>query len=663
MMTSSAATRSRSLSMFSLAAAILLALTCAPRGPATKRVERDGVAAWVVAADAIPTQGPLARAQAGDIALSDNDIIIVVSQASAGGRLIDVGRAADEGYDYLGGLVPIYDGRFEGAYTIESVDIADSPDTHLPSIVARGADIEEPRLTVSTRYEILATSHTVLVTTRIVNETTRPLACTVGDRIMWGADNVFVPGHGNIWRPSNAVTTSTWLCSWQDSFTLGITTGGGIIEAEYSRNETDLAYRTAELKPGSDLTYQRYFVVGDRQMSSVCEFASRLRGAALGWLEGEVRETGTNNPVADCRVEVLEGPATQIRAVPYQLTWLYTDETGRFRIALPVGRYFAWTRPAIGRDAPVMGISYDVSAGSMTTIKKPLQVSPMIMLNYEVRDKETGELLPSKIVFESYPGLRQVDFGPDWHGPGARNAFLSATGQGSINISLGRYRVYVSRGPEYSIYQEDIDIRPASQNQMRATLERVIRPEMIGFKEYTSMDLGVRTWASPDCRVSPRDRVTAAAAEGVECLVTGDVGVATDLTSAIEQCNLSKWVSAICGRRIQWFGAAARGEFLVFPTRPGQPKPSQMRRESNARSPSDLIRSIRAANRGSLVSACWPMDEVRGYLATHGFKTDSGELPPALTPAAMAFDLLEVLTWRTAAGPLNHQAYTRLVRD
>jgi hypothetical protein len=637
------------------------------RGAAVKPVERAGVKAWVVAPGAHPTQGPMARARAGDLALSDGDIIVVVSQAARGGHWVDVARTADKGYDYLGEIVPVYDKDHTSTYAIDAVEITGDGPEAPPAIQLRGHDPRRPRLEITTRLDIQPSSHAVVLTTHLRNGTSETLApLQLGDRIWWGADNVFLPYHGNLQRPSGIETSGTWLtwlCSWQDNFTLGVVAPEGSIWVRFGKQDATLVYREARLDPGGELTYRRYFPVRDKQIASVSEFAWRLRGHTMGRLEGRVEETINGKPVGDCRVEVVSELRGAAASKPTPLTWVYTDDNGRFRAALPVGRHYAWTEKVVGRRGPGVGINYDITTGTTTQIKQVLQVSPQVMLNYEVRDADTSGLLPCKITFVPYPDVPAVDFGPEWSGPGARDSYLSATGQGSFSISAGRYRAIVSRGPEYDAQVAELMVGFSTQNRLAVSLKRVIRPRDIGMDDCISMDLGVRTSASDDCRVSPRDRVTAAAAEGVECLVSGDVGAATDLSQAIKDAGLEKWVSAICGRRIEWRGAQASGEMLVFPTPPGPIAPTQLRSESEARSPDRLIQAIRRANPGSLLSVCRPLDGARGYLATQQFSIDLKRPLPALPRGAMGFNLFEILSSGERSPLTNHRMYARLLRE
>jgi len=640
----------------------------AKRG-AVGRVERGGVRAWVITPGAIPTQGPFAQAKPGDLALGDGDIIVVVSRQSRGGQWIDVAHTADKGYDYLRYVIPIYDQQEALPYDVTSAEIRNEAPAPRPAIEISGRDRKRPRLELRTRLELLPTSHAILLTTSWHNGTSETVGPLVpGDRIGWGTDNVFAPYAGNLWRPSMVELSGdwlTWFCSWQDHFSMGVTPPKGAIRALFGKTDARLFYDAERrLEPGADFVYRRYFPVSDHQMDATPRFALGLRGQTLGWLEGEVRETGTDKAVGNCRVELLSSTRLPAPLGGRPLMWTYTDEAGRFRAALPAGRYFAWTEKAVGRRGPGAGTSVDVTSGETTRCPKPLPVSPQAILTYDVRDAETGKPLPCKITFEPFPQMAPVDFGPDWHGPGARNVYYCAPGQSSLNAPVGRYRLTVSHGPEYELAVVEKEMVVTSENRLEVRLKRAIRLEEAGLKDYVSVDLGVRTSASPDCLVRPTDRVLSAAAEGVQCLVTGDVGAATDLTSAIRATQLGDSVSAICGRRVDWRGPGGRGgEMLVFPTPPGSVPPAQLQRESEAASPERFVRTLRRAYPKSLLSLCCPMAAERGYVRSLGFTIDVSKPSPVVPREAMAFNLYELFTSTDRNVGDNHQMYARLLRE
>ncbi|MCX8037576.1 MAG: hypothetical protein N3D11_11140 [Candidatus Sumerlaeia bacterium] len=648
-----------------VAAAMIAVLCCArlKRTP-SQQWEGGGVRAWVIRPGETVVQGPTAAARPGDFALSDGALRVVVSRTASGGQWVDVGRTADHGWDYVRFIAPIYDQQAELPYVVQSVEVeAPAAPENAPVIVIRAADRKRLGLQMTTRLEILPASHTVVMTSTLANRSSDTLApLTLGDRIGWATDNVFIPYYGNLWRPANAEAGGdyvTWLCAWQDNFTLGLTPSEGGMRVVFGKNDAAVIYREAKLGPGAEVSWRRYFPVGDRQMSAVAAFAARLRGAALGSLEGEVRETGSAKPVAGCRVEVLSSARLPAPLDAKPLMWAYTDAQGQFKIPLPGGRYFVWTEKAVARRGPGTGTSQDVTSGAVTRLSQPLQVSPEVVLQYEIRDGDTQQLLPAKLRFEPFPNVPPLDFGNESRGPAARNVVYSATGAGSVTLSAGRYRVVASRGPEYDAQAAEIEVAYTTNNRAQFTLKRIFRME-----NYVSLDIGVRTSASANCCVSPRDRVIAAAAEGLDALVSGDVGTATDLNEAIAQAGLGQHLSAICGRRAEWFGPNdARGEALIFPCKPGHIAATQLAREQNATAPGDFLRALRQSAPRGLIVLCRPLDPVRGYLHTLGFSIDLARPFPQLPPEASGFDLMEVMTSDDRQLLENRQMLARWMRE
>lgn len=646
-----------------------------PAKKPAKPVEQAGVRAWGVTAYDVPVSGPLAKARMGDFALTDGDILIVIGDSDRGGSWIDAARTADEGYDYLDEirpqiLQPAGGGPLE--YSVDSVAIAAEAPDKPPAIVTRGHFEAPAGLEIETRYEIIPSSDTVVMTTHVRNTTTSTIeGLELVDRVAWGADYVFIPRIGNTRRPNMKSATVPWLASWQDDFSLGILGEDESFEVRFGKDAATIAYRQTGIGPNSEVAYRRLFPVRDHDFSAIADLSYRLRGVALGRLQGRVEELETGNNVGDCRVEIVTSPRTPGETGSTPLTWVYTKSDGTLSVDLPAGRYFPLTHRAVGRAAPLEGRSYDVEAGKTTSMNQALQVSPKIMVPYEVRDADTNELLPCKIRFRAYPDFAAIDFGPAWQSPGARDAFFSATGQGEINLTPGDYAVVISHGPEYNTAQiERLRVRGRGTQPIVAKLERQIRED-----ERISVDIGVRTSASPGCQVSPYDRILSAMAEGVQCLVTGDVGFVTDLNPTIEKAGLAGRISAISGRRIIWQGPEAAGELVVFPCKPGPVDPAWLKAEAEAKTAGDLIKSVREHHPDSLIVAARPMewenDEGSGFIYSQGYKLSTREpfVPQgrgAYVPEGLDFDLYEVIPGRmrlVEVDRLSRRMYTRLLRE
>src|SRR5690606_25060257 len=80
---------------------------------------------------------------------------------------------------------------------------------------------------------------------------------------------------------------------------------------------------------------------------------------------------------------------------------------------------------------------------------------------------------------------------------------------GVVALEPGRYRVFVSHGPEFSLDELDVAIAPGETTEIRAQLARVI--DTAGF---VAGDFHVHSIDSPDAPTSRRNRVRSMLAGG-----------------------------------------------------------------------------------------------------------------------------------------------------
>ncbi|HPB33073.1 MAG TPA: hypothetical protein PLB62_16610, partial [Candidatus Sumerlaeota bacterium] len=225
-----------------------------------------------------------------------------------------------------------------------------------------------------------------------------------------------------------------------------------------------------------------------------------------------------------------------------------------------------------------------------------------------------------------------IDQGPGT-GLTARNIHYSATGNETIDLPTGRYKIVFSRGPEYDNYEEEILITYTGNNEINARLNRVV--DTAG---YITADIGVRTNNSQDCYVTPEDRLVTAAAEGVEYIVSGDSNIAFNLAPALEKTGLAPFIRTGIGKRFEFAGPDSPGTFLIWPF-----SEAEAAREGvslDTKNAPGFFKSIRAQYPDSLIQVCRPGFPLEGYFTRFGY--DHKEKHTITDPEfSYEFDLLE----------------------
>ena len=316
-----------------------------------------------------------------------------------------------------------------------------------------------------------------------------------------------------------------------------------------------------QILPGDVFSYDRYLVVG-QDVASIKDAELDIRGLGTGVLQGTVTVAG--DPLEGATVSVVRegGPNDSSYDV---LSAFETDEDGRFRGNLAPANY----QLMVAKE----GYPYDsgtstpnltfVSISEGTTTEANLTLPETGTLRVTAAD-ETASPIPAKasvVGFDPSPPVPNVQsvlgllelkgsvFDDD-RGEGvfgiAKAIFMGAGGDsGEIPIEPGQYEVFVSRGPEYSLFSEAIGISAGAVTTSQAQIARVI--DTTGF---VSGDFHVHMINSPDAIVPKDVRVTTFLAEGVDYLVATDHEFLTDLWPTIHELEAEDLISTSAGQEI-----------------------------------------------------------------------------------------------------------------
>ncbi|MDI7269759.1 MAG: CehA/McbA family metallohydrolase, partial [Myxococcota bacterium] len=171
---------------------------------------------------------------------------------------------------------------------------------------------------------------------------------------------------------------------------------------------------------------------------------------------------------------------------------------------------------------------------------------------------------PVRVVLRGAAGTPDPDFGGPYSAAGARNSFVSPDGRAARPLAPGLYDVLVTRGPEYDLILERVNVPEGGVATVRGTLAR--RIDTAG---YVAIDPHVHTSASADSGVAPRDRALACAAEGLAAVVVTDHDAAVGLGDAIEALGLRPWLAAVVGTEVTTDPSAGPvGRVAVYPVEP-----------------------------------------------------------------------------------------------
>lgn len=332
----------------------------------------------------------------------------------------------------------------------------------------------------------------------------------------------------------------------------------------------------------SSWSWERYFAVGKGDIASVADIVYAVRGTPVGTIKGAVLG-GQREPATNAHVYVFRDPDplrtfanvheivdANYRAggVPGLLNAIDADvgldpvEDGDFEATMPPGTYLLVATNE-ERTATSEVTRLTVVAGE-TARYTPIVPLPA-RLAFRVTDGQ-GRLMAAKLTLVSVDadgalmegdGLRRPYMGEGRLGAGIRHLFRTTSGEGTENIEPGRYRLFASHGPEYSVATKDFELGPGEQ-----TVQALNLVHEVDTTGWIAGDFHLHQQPSHDSGLKLDKRVATIVAEGLEFAVTTDHDVVTDLRPTIRDMGLQDVLKTSIGVEMT---TIEMGHFVAFP--------------------------------------------------------------------------------------------------
>lgn len=304
---------------------------------------------------------------------------------------------------------------------------------------------------------------------------------------------------------------------------------GLFAEAMYSftRKPSALTFlrgQLMDLEIGERLEVQREIMLGNR--ADVASITDRIYQGE--WLRGTIDYPGAGIVLQDS-----EG-------VPY--SYLRADEQGRFELRLPdLAR--SWQlqvkTPWSNSVFEVAGQEREltISVDDFATVMLPQgKVMSLIVVSL---DNESDPVFRSELTGISVGGEPLL--------VGAENNRISLTGldsdMKSIRLKPGRYRIIATRGIEYELQEQVLDLVAASSVKLE------FAPLSIGVetKDLIAADLHVHSGISMDSSLNAQQRIKDFIAQGGELLVTSEHNISYDIAPVVRQMGAQQHIATISG--------------------------------------------------------------------------------------------------------------------
>ncbi|MDB4942385.1 MAG: hypothetical protein JWP97_1919 [Labilithrix sp.] len=257
-----------------------------------------------------------------------------------------------------------------------------------------------------------------------------------------------------------------------------------------------------------------------------------------------------------------------------------------------------------------------------------LDVSPGGELRVRVLDFDTKQPVVARLIVKGVQGTVDPNFGPDYRASGAGPLMDVLEGEVTTPLPTGKYRVAATKGIEWSIDAETIDVQSGHARQVDLVLRHVVpTPGVVG------CDLHVHARPSFDSPVTAEDRVLSLVAAGIDFAVPTEHNMVGDYATPLAVLGLSRNLASVTGVEVTTYNPRF-GHFGVFPFPAGGVPPYK------GTTAAAVFAAARRGDANRVLQVNHPrLPSGIGYFHAVGFDNKSGRLPPGMRTD---FDTVEV---------------------
>ena len=247
--------------------------------------------------------------------------------------------------------------------------------------------------------------------------------------------------------------------------------------------------------------------IGGPGLDGLQQAMAREQGHALREISGNVRDAA-GQPAAGVRVHAE-------RASGGYLTRVTTDLAGHYALHVPADAAVKLTAYRRGDDLIV------ASNLAVDTSVHDFALAATGLVHVRARDALSGQPLPARVqVISAGPSIAAVPgyFGEEGLQAGRLHVDYATTGDTTLRVPTGAWKVVVSRGYEYELFEQDLASVAAGQTvTVNAPLERVVDTAGLQCADYH-----IHTIRSNDSGDDAARKLAQGVADGLEIPVRSD---------------------------------------------------------------------------------------------------------------------------------------------
>ncbi len=332
---------------------------------------------------------------------------------------------------------------------------------------------------------------------------------------------------------------------------------------------------------------------------------------------------------------------SQVRSGSTFYRAILNEETSTADIFLPEGLY------------RVRGHFYPAVVESILIVEKGkenqarLRLPLLGRISLRLQDSQ-GQPVPGKVTFIGLQPTRTPYFRPE--NPvetgrsfeGFKNSCFPPPDGLEISLPVGTYLIQASRGPEYTLCQQVIEILADAPLDLTLTIDRAVeKPGLI------SLDPHLHTLNS-DGTVRVESRLLSLVAEGIEAAIATDHNIVTDYMPALKKLGLEKEIALLLGTEVT---VPDMIHFNLYPLEYREKEERKGAIEPLAEKVSSLFTSSRTKSPQAIIQVNHPRAGTLGYF--NNYQLDLATAAYVKETFDFSFDLVEVLN---GAAPLSSNA-------
>ncbi len=304
-----------------------------------------------------------------------------------------------------------------------------------------------------------------------------------------------------------------------------------------------------------------------------------------------------------------------------------SDANGKFTIHVPPGPVDL-TPTAPGYELPPAKSIDDATNDNVVLVFAPHE-----RLTVSAKDAASGEILPARVQVIPMKSVAPApkSFGVPDAGSGRLYQAFTTTGSVDLDVPQGMHRVVVTRGYEYEVSDQTIDVN--ADMPVVASLARTVDSTGI-----MCADFHIHSYFSVDAHDVTESKVKSAIADGLEIPVSSEHEWILDFQPIIERLGLQRFAYGFPSEELTTFEF---GHFGVIPIQPDPAQPNLGAVDWIGKSPAELFHAVKTRSDAPVLIVNHPSKgDFQSYFSSSSFDRATAKGTPGLW--SEEFDAIEV---------------------